>query len=103
VTGANGPPRRFRVDAAAATVQKVERLYQEAGQTGRAADFVAAMQRLRSTLQTRPRECGEPLRVYQKARFELRVAAVRPAIMWFVVHEVEYEVVLLEVELMSAS
>lgn len=103
MTGAIGPPRRFRVDAAAPVVQKVERLYHEAGQTGRAAEFASAMRRLRSALQTRPRECGEPLRFYQKARFELRVAAVRPVVVWFVVHQVEYEVVLLEVELMSPT
>ena len=101
MSGANGAPRRFRVDAAPVIVNKVEQLHREAGETGRASEFAAAMRELRTRMQRRPRESGEPLRVYQKARLELRVAALRPAIVWYVVHQVEYEVFVLEVGLMN--
>jgi hypothetical protein len=100
MSGSNGPPRRFRVDAAPVVVQKTQQLYEEARQTGRGPAFAAAMRRLRRDLQTRPRECGEPLRLYKNAQLELRVAAARPAIIWFVVHQSQYEVMVLAVELM---
>jgi hypothetical protein len=102
VSSSNGPPRRFRIDATPATFQKIQRLHQEATQTGRGAAFASAMRRLRRDLQTRPRDCGEPLRLYKSAQLELRVASERPAIIWFAVHQSQYEVVVFEVELMPA-
>src|SRR5438874_36059 len=100
MSGSNGPPRRFRVDSTPAIVEKTKRLHDEARHTGRGTEFAAAMRRLRRD-QTRPRDCGEPLRLYKNAQFELRVASERPAIVWFVVHQLRYEVVVLEVELMA--
>jgi hypothetical protein len=102
MSGPNGPPRRFRVDSAPAIVQKIQRLHQDAMQTGRGAAFATAMRRLRRDLQTRPRECGEPLRLYKNSQFELRIASHWPAIIWFVVHHSQFEVVVLEAALMTA-
>jgi hypothetical protein len=100
MSGSNGPPRRFRINATPAIVQKVQQLHPEATQTGRGAAFAFAMRRLRRDLQTRPRDCGEPLRLYKNAQLELRAASERPAIIWFGVHQIQFEVVVIEVELM---
>jgi hypothetical protein len=100
MSGSNGPPRRFRIDSTPAIVQKTQRLHEEARQTGRGSAFAAAMRRLRRDLQARPRDCGEPLRIYKNSQMELRVVSERPAILWFVVHQTRNEVVVLDVELM---
>lgn len=101
MSGSNGPPRRFRVDATPAIVQKIQQLHQEASQSGRGPAFATAIRRLRRDLQTRPRDCGEPLRLYKNAHLELRVTSEQPAIIWYVVHQAHFEVVVLEVALMA--
>jgi hypothetical protein len=101
VSGFNGPPRRFRIDATSAFKEKVASLFREARETGRGVAFSSAMQQIRSVLQSRPRDAGEPLRQYRQAKFELRVIAQSPVVVWFLVHQDAFEVVASEIVLMS--
>lgn len=103
MSGFNGPPRRFRVDAATSVKDKVQELYRQARQSGRVAAFTAALRQIQQILRERAREAGEPLRLYRNAKFELRVLAVSPIVVWFLVHQDQLEVVVSEIVLLAEA
>jgi hypothetical protein len=103
VSGSNGPPRRFRVDRSVGVIDQVKRLFGEAEDNGQADAFVNAMKQIMADLRVRPRDLGEPLWTLAHAHLEVRLVAVNPVSVRFAVHQSAFEVVILHVDLMSAS
>lgn len=103
MSGANGPPRRFRVNRTTAVSTRIEELFREAEETGREVAFAEGLQRILTILRTRPREFGEPLFNYHHAHLQVRVGIEGPASVGYAVHETAYEVVILSVALLAAG
>jgi hypothetical protein len=79
------PP--FRVSYPDATTEVLRGLYLLAVREGRGHAFRVAYGEIRQALATRPRDFGEPLKPLTEMRLMVRLAAVRPLLVRFAVHE----------------